>query len=107
LKLAVAFATAKFGRQVPPFLQGFGATSHRVVHFVPSLLSGAVLGQPQVFLLLVVLLVLLLLVVVVVMMMHAPVSQSEGELQNCPNLHLAVQLPPPARDWEQHARVDQ
>lgn len=95
LKLALAFATAKFGRHVPPFLQGLGAVSQRVVHFLPSLLRGALLGHPQVLLLLEVLLVLPLVVVVVVLT-QTPVSQSEGTLQNCPNLHFVEQLPPPA-----------
>lgn len=93
LKLALAFATAKFGRHVPPFLQGLGAVSQRVVHFLPSLLRGALLGHPQVLLLLEVLLVLPLVVVVVVLT-QTPVSQSEGTLQNCPNLHFVEQLPP-------------
>jgi hypothetical protein len=92
--LALEFATAKFGRHVPPFLQGLAPVSQRVRHLEPSLLIGAVLGHPQVLLLVVVL--MLPLVVVVVMLMHMPVSQSVGALQNCPNLHFDEQLPPPA-----------
>jgi hypothetical protein len=54
------------------------------------------MGHPQVLLLLVVVLAPPL-VVVVVTLTQAPVSQSDGALQNCPNLHFAEQLPPPAQ----------